>query len=236
MLEVRPLGKTGFSVSEIGLSLAGDAARVAVLARRAYERGVRLLHVDRDELIDAVRVSADMVVAAPDGDVRVRSLAEIRSSCGDPRSMALCADAGDLGLALALAGGVGGVLVPFNPAEQQVAELLPRAGKAGLGIIGVSALAGGAFAGRAAKHPLPAVVQALRPLATPRRSLVQVAIQFAVANMHLQSVVVRVSSEEHLDEVVGALDAEPLTIADLERIFEIYAHRNDDDPSRGCGR
>ncbi len=233
MLEVRKLGKTGLAVSEIGLSLAGG--NVAALAKRAVALGVRLFRVE-DGDVDAVRLAPDVVVLAPGGDVCPRTLSEIRASCGDPRTMALCSDPGDLGLALSLAGGVGGVVVPFNPAEQQCSALLPRAGRAGLGVIGVSALAGGAFGGRTAKHPVPAVVQALRPLATPRRSLVQVAVLFAIANMHLNSVLVHVSSEAHLDEVVGAVDAEPLSVADLERIFEIYAHRNDDDPSKGCGR
>jgi hypothetical protein len=38
-----------------------------------------------------------------------------------------------------------------------------------------------------------------------------------------------------LDEAIAAPEAEPLTVPDLERIFEVYAHRFDEDPSKGCG-
>ena len=235
MLEVRALGKTGLKVSEIGLSLAGETGRVQALARRAAAGGVRLFHVDEAGLVDAVR-SEGAVVAAPEGgDLAVRSLADIRGSCGDPKAVARCADAGDVGLALAMAGGMGGVLVPFNAAQQGISELLSRLGRSGLGVIGVSPLAGGAFGGREAPPPVGPVVKALRSLATPRRTLAQVAIQFALANSHLHAVLVRVSSEGHLEEAITAPEAEPLSVADLERIFEVYAHRFDDDPSKGCG-
>ncbi len=186
-------------------------------------------------LIDAVRVEGAVVACGEEGgDLLVRPAAELRNGCVGARAFAACADEGDVGLGLSLAGAVGGLVVPFNPAEQRVAELLPRAGKAGLALIGCATLAGGAFAGGRAPHPVPAVVEALRPLVTPHRSLVQTAVLFSLANMHLHSVLVRVSSEEHLDEVIGAAEAEPLTVPDLERIFEIYAHRYDENPAKGC--
>jgi hypothetical protein len=210
MLQARPLGKTGLTVSELGFALAGPSA--ADLAARAAKRGCRLFHVEDPALVAPIRTRVDAVLAGPIDGVEVRVGGPFRRA-GAP---------GDIAEA-ARTPGVRGVLVPFSFAEQSCAEALPKATRAGLGVIGVEPLQGPEI-----------LVKALAPLVKPRRTFTQAALQFALANQHLDSVLVRVTSVRELEEALGAVDAEPLTIPELEKIFETYAHRNDEDPSVGC--
>jgi aryl-alcohol dehydrogenase-like predicted oxidoreductase len=120
--------------------------------------------------------------------------------------------------------GVG--LVRYNLLDQKDANReIPRLAREGRGVIATHALAGGALAGKVVHAPRGARIAQLRCLVKPRRTLAQAALQFVLANESVHAVMVRVSSVEHLEEVVGALDAEPLTGQDLEQIFELWANR-----------
>jgi aryl-alcohol dehydrogenase-like predicted oxidoreductase len=130
--------------------------------------------------------------------------------------------------------GVAGIAVPFSFAEQNVAEELPKVRRAKLGVIGTDPLAARFPEGRD-RAIVPVLVDALKSLVKARRTFRQAALQFALANQHLDCVIVEVATVEELDEVLDAPESEPLTIPDLERIFETYAHRYDDDPGVGCG-
>ena len=57
------------------------------------------------------------------------------------------------------------------------------------------------------------------------RTLAQASVQFVLANEAVSAAVIRCSSVEHLDEVLGALEAPPLSGRDLEQIFELWANR-----------
>ena len=88
-------------------------------------------------------------------------------------------------------------------------------------VIATHVLAGGLLSGGDPR------VRPFEFLIRPGRTLVQAAIQFVLANESVSAAIVRVSSLEHLEEVLSAPDAPPLTGRDLEGIFEAYAHRFD---------
>ena len=144
-----------------------------------------------------------------------------------PQRDALIGRARSLGCTLiwdgAPPGGAGEVR--YNLLDQKKANedisLLSRSGK---GVLAVNVLAGGALAGRQ-DHPYGHRVEALKVLVKPGRTLVQAAIQFVLANESVSAAMIRVSSLAHLEEVVSATDAAPLTGQDLEQIFELWANR-----------
>lgn len=227
MLESRPLGATGLVVSEIGVRLAGSPGDVAALARRAAREGCRLFVVDDPALIPAVRLPG-AVVASTGGNAEL--LLGVPSA---PRRVAVCDHAEEL--AAAVAGpGLAAVTIPFGFSDQTCSELLPKAGRAKLGILGIDS-AEGRFHRTAEASVIRALVEGLQSLVGPRRTLLQASLQFSLANQHIESVIVRVRSEAELEEALAAPEAEPLTIPDLERLFETWAHRNDEDPGAGCG-
>lgn len=116
-------------------------------------------------------------------------------------------------------------VVRYNLLDQKKAneeiQALTRAGK---GVVAVHVLAGGALAG-SKNHSYGHRVEALKVLVKPGRSLAQLAIQFVLANESVSVAMIRVSSLAHLDEVLAATDASPLTGQDLEQIFEFWANR-----------
>jgi aryl-alcohol dehydrogenase-like predicted oxidoreductase len=120
---------------------------------------------------------------------------------------------------------LGAQLVRYNLLDQKKAnEEIPRISRTGQGVVAVHVLAGGALGGKR-DHPYGGRVEALKCLVKPGRSLVQAAIQFVLANESVSAAMIRVSSIAHLEEVVSAPDAAPLTGQDLEQIFEHWANR-----------
>ncbi|MBV8879361.1 MAG: aldo/keto reductase [Planctomycetaceae bacterium] len=116
-------------------------------------------------------------------------------------------------------------LVRYNLLDQKKAnEEISSLSRGGKGVLAVHVLAGGALAGRA-DHAYGHRVDALKVLVKPGRTLVQAAIQFVLANESVSAAMVRVSSLAHLEEVLSAPDAAPLTGQDLEQIFELWANR-----------
>jgi aryl-alcohol dehydrogenase-like predicted oxidoreductase len=91
-------------------------------------------------------------------------------------------------------------------------------------VLAVHVLAGGALAGRKG-HSYGHRVDALKVLVKPGRTLIQAAIQFVLANESVSAAMIRVSTPAHLEEVVSAPEAPPLTGQDLEQIFELWANR-----------
>jgi aryl-alcohol dehydrogenase-like predicted oxidoreductase len=119
----------------------------------------------------------------------------------------------------------GARLVRYNLLDQKSAnEEISRLRRAGEGVVAVHVLAGGALGGRR-DHRFGHRVDALKCLVKPGRSLVQAAIQFVLANESVNAAMVHVSTLAHLEEVVSAPDAAPLTGQDLEQIFELWANR-----------
>jgi len=119
----------------------------------------------------------------------------------------------------------GAGVVRYNLLDQKKAnEEIAALSRSGKGVLAVNVLAGGALAGR--RDPRYGHrVEALRVLVKPGRTLVQAAIQFVLANESVSAAMVRVSTPHHLEEVVAAPEAAPLTGQDLEQIFEIWANR-----------
>ncbi len=205
-MEVRPLGRTGLRVSELGICLPPDREAARGVARRAAEAGVNLFVASDALALDTARE------AAPE--------AALVLSRGDDHFLRMGArDA---------ASGDDFVVGAFNLIDQNgnAARFAP-AFRAGKGVIVTHVLKGGALAGRIGHTPRGALVTQYAPLVKPRRTLAQLAIQFALANEYVSCAVVRVSTPTHLAEALGALEAEPLTTGELEQIFETYANRHD---------
>ena len=119
----------------------------------------------------------------------------------------------------------GSGLVRYNLLDQKKAnEEISSLSRSGKGVLAVHVLAGGALAGRR-DHDYGHRIEALKVLVKPGRSLVQAAVQFVLANESVSAALVRVSTLAHLEEVVSAPDAAPLTGQDLEQIFELWANR-----------
>lgn len=116
-------------------------------------------------------------------------------------------------------------LVRYNLLDQKKAnEEIARVKRAGQGVVAVHVLAGGALAGRK-DHPYGHRIELLRCLVKPGRTLAQASVQFVLANESISAAMIRVSTPEHLEEIVSAPDATPLTGQDLEQIFELWANR-----------
>ena len=110
-------------------------------------------------------------------------------------------------------------LLDQKDANREIAGLV----REGVGVVAVHVLAGGAL-GAATPE---ARYRPFRALAKPGRSLVQAAIQFVLANESVSCARIRVTRPEHVEEVLGAPEAPPLTGQDLELIFELWANRFD---------
>lgn len=120
----------------------------------------------------------------------------------------------------------GAGLVRYNLLDQKDANLeISRLAREGRGAVAVHVLAGGALAGVVVHAPVGARVAQLRCLVKPGRTLAQAAVQFVLANESVSAAIVRCSTVAHLDEVLAAPEAAPLTGQDLEQIFELWANR-----------
>lgn len=121
------------------------------------------------------------------------------------------------------------VLVPYNLLDQRDAnEVIPRARREGQGVVATNVLAGGGLAGRVVHAPHGARVAQLGFLVKPGRTLAQAAVQFVLANESVSAALVRVSTAEHLGEILSAPASPPLTGRELEQVFEFWANRFDE--------
>jgi aryl-alcohol dehydrogenase-like predicted oxidoreductase len=144
-----------------------------------------------------------------------------------PQRDAVAARARSLGCTLIWDGAppAGAGVVRYNLLDQKKAnEEISTLSRAGKGVLAVNVLAGGALAGRR-EHDYGHRIEALRVLVKPGRTLAQAAVQFVLANESVTAAMIRVSTVAHLEEVVAAHDAAPLTGQDLEQIFELWANR-----------
>lgn len=119
--------------------------------------------------------------------------------------------------------------------------LLERAREAGVGVIVVRALAGGALSGTAARHPLamPSVApiasgpdyaadvqraQSLRVLVDDAHaaSLVEAALRFPLAHAGVSTILLGISTLEQLEAAAAAVERGPLPPAALTRLDAIW--------------
>lgn len=111
--------------------------------------------------------------------------------------------------------------IRYNLLDQKDANTrIGALSREGRGVVATHVLAGGLFAGA-----IDVRLEPFRGLVRDGRTLLQAAVQFVLANESVHCAVVRVSQPGHLDEVVGALSAPPLSGRDLELIFEAWANR-----------
>jgi aryl-alcohol dehydrogenase-like predicted oxidoreductase len=245
MLEQRRFGNSGVRVSEIGIALRGPDDESAEIAREARKFGVDLFALgDSDDLpwlADALGPAAVTVLVAtqappiggafrPDAHdghlafVSYSSLTELPGAMGPYRIF------GGWEIGAAGAGGAPSradvarrviddrrtqiLGVPYTPAEQSAGlEILRHAHRSGLGIV-------------ATGLPGPAG-EAYRFLTRPGRTHAQAAIQFVLANEYVSSALVSIHTADQLREAVAAPAADPLTLGELERLIELFAHRAD---------
>jgi len=144
-----------------------------------------------------------------------------------PQREAVVARARALGCTLIWEGHppAGAGVVRYNLLDQKKAnEEISSLSRSGQGVLAVHVLAGGVLAGGRG-HSYGHRIEALKVLVKPGRTLTQAAIQFVLANESVNAAMIRVSTLAHLEEVVSAPDAVPLTGQDLEQIFELWANR-----------
>lgn len=130
----------------------------------------------------------------------------------------------------------GGAL-PDGAPGQDYGRLLERAAAAGLGTIVIRALAGGALAGTAERHPLAmqqvapigsapdfaadvARARALQPLvdAGDAASLTELALRFVIAHRDVSTMLIGTSTLDQLEAAIAAVEKGPLPVAALRRI------------------
>lgn len=223
-MDLRPLGGTGLEVSEIGISLPDDAALAETLGRRALQEGVRFFLAPSPAvnavLRDLVRDVRGAVVA-----YGPRNGAWMLQAPGGRTDLGLVVGGAD---ELPADDGWACVLAAYSLADQHLGtKMFPAVRKRDRGVVAVRVLHGGALAGTVAHAPPGSAALKFKQLVKPKRTLAQAAILFALASQYVSSAVVRVSSVAHLMETVDALGAEPLTMGELEFIFEMYANRHD---------
>lgn len=134
----------------------------------------------------------------------------------------------------------GGALPQGYPA-QDYGRLLDRCLAAGIGTIGIRALAGGALSGEAARHPIasPApepigsAASYEADLARARRflplveeghagSLVELALRFVISHPGLSTMLIGIATPEQFFTAAEALAKGPLPAATLARIAELH--------------
>jgi aryl-alcohol dehydrogenase-like predicted oxidoreductase len=120
----------------------------------------------------------------------------------------------------------GAGLVRYNLLDQKDANVqIARLRAEGRGVIATHVLAGGILAGGVGPSPFGERVVQLQCLVRPGRSLAQAAVQFVLANESVSAAAVRCSTVAHLEEILAATEAPPLSGQDLEQIFELWANR-----------
>jgi aryl-alcohol dehydrogenase-like predicted oxidoreductase len=133
-----------------------------------------------------------------------------------------------------------GAPVPANFPAQDYQNLLGHAQAAGMGIINIRVLAGGALSGTEERHPLgsppPAPIGSgsdyRRDVERARRfeplvreghadTLIEASLRYVIAHPAVSTVLVGYSTMDHLEYAARAIEKGPLSPAALARIAEI---------------
>jgi len=129
------------------------------------------------------------------------------------------------------------VVLPPNYPAQDYGRMFDRAGAAGVGVIGIRVLAGGALSGSAERHPIaspaPAPIGSAgsyeQDLARARRlvplveeglaaSLAEAATRFAVSHPTIGTILVGMATPEQFEAALAAVQKGPLPRAALDRV------------------
>ena len=133
-----------------------------------------------------------------------------------------------------------GAAVPAGFPAQDYGNLLGHAQTAGMGIINIRVLAGGALSGTEERHPLgsppPAPIGSgsdySRDVERARRfeplvreghadSLIEASLRYVIAHPAVSTVLVGYSTMDHLEYAARAIEKGPLSVAALARVTEI---------------
>ncbi len=242
-LERRAFGRSGRTVSELGLSVGPSTPPEALRAARAA--GVDLFHVERSEDLPRLAellgpVEATLLVGtgmppiggafradSPDAHLRLESFSPLVDQPGalgpfqvlGGWEIGVASPAGvagrlDLAGKLLADGTHAAVAAAYHPAEQQAGfEFFRGASRAGAGVLAWVAD--------------PTDPAAWSHLAKPGRTLRQASIQFVLANQYVSAALVRLDDPASLPELLAAPESEPLTLSELERIIEQFIHRGE---------
>jgi L-galactose dehydrogenase/L-glyceraldehyde 3-phosphate reductase len=130
--------------------------------------------------------------------------------------------------------------MPANYPGQDYGRLFDHTTKAGVGVVGIRVLAGGALSGSAERHPIAspppepigsamdydadiARARRLMPLVKDgfAGSLTEAAIRFAIAHEAMGTILVGIATPEQFDGALSAVEKGPLPKAALERLAEL---------------
>ncbi len=130
--------------------------------------------------------------------------------------------------------------LPVGYPAQDYDQLFEYTKAAGVGVVGIRVLAGGALSGEAERHPIAspppppmgsassydgdlARTRRLMPLVQQGHaaSLVEAAVRFAISHEAMGTILVGVATLEELDEALAAVHNGPLSEAALECLAEL---------------
>jgi L-galactose dehydrogenase/L-glyceraldehyde 3-phosphate reductase len=130
--------------------------------------------------------------------------------------------------------------MPANYPGQDYGRLFDHTTKAGVGVVGIRVLAGGALSGSAERHPIASpppepigsamdydadIARARRLLPLVKEgfagSLTEAAIRFAIAHEAMGTILVGIATPEQFDGALSAVEKGPLPKAALERLAEL---------------
>src|SRR5579863_6042412 len=133
--------------------------------------------------------------------------------------------------------------LPANFPAQDFAGLMTHAAAAGMGTIGIRALAGGALSGSEARHPIGMAsvapiasgadyrsdverAQRFAPLvaAGHAASLAEAALRFIIAEPSLTTMLIGLSTLEQFEAAISAVEKGPLPRPALDRMPELWRH------------
>jgi len=239
--------------------LPADRGRVAEAVRASLEGSLRRLgrdHVDLLQLHNRIAAAGDDRPLAPEmvlGEVapaleRLKREGKIRfagiTALGETPALHRVVESGAFDTAQVVCNllnpTAAGAPLPSGLPGQDFAGLLARAQAAGVGTIGIRALAGGALSGSEARHPTAmaevapiasgadyrsdvAAAQRFAPLIAEghARDLVEAALRFAMSHAAMSTVLVGMATLQQLEHALAAAEKGPLAKAALTRADEL---------------
>jgi aryl-alcohol dehydrogenase-like predicted oxidoreductase len=133
-----------------------------------------------------------------------------------------------------------GMAIPPSYPAQDYGQLLDHTTAAGVGTVGIRALAGGALSGAADRHPIASAppepigsamsyqadlqrAQRLAPLVTDgyAASLAEVAIRFVITNPAIGTVLVGMATSAQFEQALAAVEKGPLPAPSLARLADL---------------
>jgi aryl-alcohol dehydrogenase-like predicted oxidoreductase len=237
---------------------AADHGRIAAAVAESLEGSLRRLGRDQVDIFhlhnpvtlagDGTSLSAQQVLTeVVPAFERLRQQGKIRflgvTAVGDTEALHQVIDAGELDsaqVAYNMLNPSAGVDLPEGYPAQDYRRLFDHTRKAGVGVVGIRVLAGGALSGVAERHaiasPAPAPIGSARSyeadLARSRRllplveegfagSLAEAAVRFAISHPAMGTILVGMASQEQFAQALSAVSKGPLPAAALDRLAEL---------------